>query len=739
MKRMRDSPEAPSRKVPRLPSTDAQALLAAGDVPGLSALDGDTLADALMERFAACRFTRDEMTALLNVLEPVSANIPQERMKGVLLALVQCVNQMGVPRWGPILFRTLPSLLDPFKDTDPDFIRALFDASTNKELLLMFVTQYSSVVRPSSAAKLRSLYATPGQGFLTDALLQDRDKDTMDLLRYFAYNGVVSRDEVDGVVDAVVRDLGIVPAQLLHFASHEQTDRVRPRVDAELDSAVLEGRSVGISLVQFASQEQVTKSLVDAVRAGAPARTVSTLLIELPRDVQTKVDSVVRMLTGTTLTAATERASETPVMLPRVVAPMLDMALQSTPPTVAQQLEVLAALPDTPDQSTLRSTTDKVFVLFRELGLHLEPDTVVAAIEAAMRRGAHRVAEELVHRHMEPEVVQHPRFVALRRAFPQLPRSDAVGFSRVARAAAERDRNPEQALRMLAPRTTAAGRRILVRQHRNAVTATDLVYKWQDICSGRLRAPAAQLLEYAVALTMVVGALQGREQSEEDVRAALTDELGGSKRATCTRLAELMDEYRAAVARLPCDNEPLVEESFLDVPAGQLVAYREHGKLHCFGADEVLQMDTNPYTRGEWPESVKVQAAQYARHKDWVYDRNSAARDDYMREEAIYSAVWNALASHGYAVAVAAFRTLSRDAVGALHADLARLARHYTHGHAFDAPLDSNDPHTALVRQMQTFLHLPSDADYETKVLLLNEMLAEHTAPPDSLPVEVGE
>lgn len=724
MKRARDGADASPRKAPRLPATDAQALLAAGDV---AALDGDTLADTFLERLAACSFTPEEMDALLDTLQRVSADMPRARLKEVVLAVVHCVNQMEevVPRMA--IYMDLDSVLNLFRDTDPNFLRAAFDASRHMDLMVEFVNNFPTIVRPSGHAKLRSLYSTPGQGFLTDAMLQFKDERAMDLLRNFVLKGVVSREEVDDVVEGVVRNLGIVPVNLLYFASHEQVGRMRARVDAELDSAVLGGRGAIAALARFASKKQVAKSIVDIVRARQHTHTLRELLQEMPRD---RVDVVVRALTGTSLANAVEWREGSA----QIAAPLLEFVLH-VQPTATHLLAVLAALPNTPDQSL----TDNVFDAFKALRVRLEPGTVVAAIEAAMQRGAHRVAEELVRRNMEPEVVQDPRFMALRRAFPQLRGSDTVGFYRVARAAAERAPTPKQALRMLAPRTTAAGRRIRARLHRNAVTASDLVYKWQDICSGRLRAPLAELLEYAVAMTMVVGALQGREQAEGDVRAALTDALGGSKRAACTRLAELMDEYRAAVAGLQCDNDPLVEESFLDIPAGQLVTYREHGKLHCFGADEVLQMDTNPYTRGEWPESVKVQAEQYARHKDWVYDRNSAARDEYMREEAIYSAVWNALASHGYAVAVAAFRALSTTDVRALHAALARLAPHYTHGDAFDAPLDPADPHTSLVRQMQTFLHLPSDADYETKVLLLNEMLAEHTAPPDTLPVEAGE
>lgn len=290
-------------------------------------------------------------------------------------------------------------------------------------------------------------------------------------------------------------------------------------------------------------------------------------------------------------------------------------------------------------------------------------------------------------------------------------------------------------LQYLVPRTLGRLRNIQRRKYRERITRGDLVYRWEAICAGDTDADEEELLGYAVGITLILNDLKGVGGAEANIAKRLTEEFQGAgtsfRRAACKYIAELTDEYRALVATMDC---PLLsEERVQDIPLGQLITWVEgsgDGQRYCFTADEVAQLDTNPYTRGPLPEGAKAQAARYQReYGNWQYDRNEGARQEFMRDTKVYSDLWDML-NTGYPVSQSAYKALNRQQVMELDRDLRIGGSGFSRGAALQPQIrDSPDPHLALADKLVKFLGGPEDADFGSKVLLVNELLSDSTQP----------
>lgn len=243
---------------------------------------------------------------------------------------------------------------------------------------------------------------------------------------------------------------------------------------------------------------------------------------------------------------------------------------------------------------------------------------------------------------------------------------------------------------------------------------------------------------YAVGIAMVVNDLKGRSVPEANVERDLERYVQNTvaatgtsmKRAVCKRIAELTDEYLGMVAAMDC---PLLnEDSVSDIPIGQLITWVEGrgSQRYCFSADEMAQLDSNPYTREPLPPDMKAKAARYKElYGNWQYDRYEGAREEYMADAKVYSALWDRL-NRGYPVSQTAYKAMPRDAVLELNGLLQDASGAFSRGEALEGDIaDSGDVHLALVNKLVNFMQ-PDDPDFEGKVVLVNEMLSDFTGPP---------
>lgn len=352
------------------------------------------------------------------------------------------------------------------------------------------------------------------------------------------------------------------------------------------------------------------------------------------------------------------------------------------------------------------------------------------ALLVALEGGHSDMVEWLLREQRDTSVYADRKFLQLREKHPELTR-------------AARDIVP---LQYLVPRTLGRLRNIERRKYRERITQGDLVYKWDDVCAGKTDAAEEELLGYAIGITLILNDLKGVDEAERDIADRLEGQLRGAgttlRRAVCKYIAEATDEYRAIVATMNC---PLItEERVQDIPLGQLITWVEgggagkEGQRYCFTTNEMAQMDSNPFHRGPIPEGARDKAARYQQaYGEWHYDRNEAAREEFMRDARVYSALWELL-NTGYPVSQSAYKALSAADVLELDADVRVNGRMLSRAAALEPSIrGSPDPHLALARKLLEFIGDNQDDDFGSKVLLVNQLLSDYTND-ESVGVEAG-
>lgn len=626
-------------------------------------------------------------TEFKKYVNSLAASTPTEA-DALVQALSTCMSPPNQTAYDEALSRMLKTI------GNNEYVRNLYLDTLNPAVMVTVMRYFPDVVRDYVKQKFYSLYDTPGEKFLTDKMMTLNSK----LFLAEMQNLGLTKQEWWELARRVIGDMKLLPQTLLDM--NDPTQRELMLTALPPSDAVIQHFQKNYSWIELPASEAraLAKVQLDSGHRSQDVAVLNVLHKFLLHPYTGVFDTAIRNGNW------------------RVMQLMKEWLRYPTPsgimPFVVTQLQSGDSQLDVP-----------LLQLFERL--LLKPPTYFEALQAALEGQRPDAVAWLLQRQPNPQVFADERFGRLLRTMPEL------------KDVARRVGLPP---RYIMPRLYGTLQRVQKRKFRERITRSQPSYKWEDVCAGTVDASDEELLAYATGLTAIVNDLQGRATDAGDVARGLTGaaQAAGTslKRVACKRIAQLTEQYRALVEGIECDD--LITESHArDIPIGQLITWLEGNNRYCFTPDELAQMDSNPYTRRPFPAGVKDRAQQYkADYGGWFFDKHQAARDEYMKDAAKYSALWHMLSQGGYAVSQSDYQRLSRQQVLQLDAALRASAGAFSHHDALERDItDSGDAHLALVGKLTNFLHQTTDPDFAAKALLVNELLAE-AVNPSSVAVE---
>lgn len=267
------------------------------------------------------------------------------------------------------------------------------------------------------------------------------------------------------------------------------------------------------------------------------------------------------------------------------------------------------------------------------------------------------------------------------------------------------------------------------RKYREKITKSDNVYRWEEICSGKINIPFRELFQYILDIAMILNNLKKEDIAVNKVKKILLERYRDSKlppkRMACIDIIYMVNKYYSYIESIECTNDLITEDSIADIPIGQLITFTEDGQTYCFTVGEMQQMDINPYNRKQFPQEVLNMVKNQQGYKDWVYDRNQRAREDLLKDNIVYSSLWNMLSIEDYPISETDFKNMSPDRVNDVYALIRQNAGNFSNSDILNQELNYSDIHVDFARKMVNFLNNQQDSDFNGKKVLVNEVLRQ--------------
>lgn len=265
---------------------------------------------------------------------------------------------------------------------------------------------------------------------------------------------------------------------------------------------------------------------------------------------------------------------------------------------------------------------------------------------------------------------------------------------------------------------------IQVRKWRERITESDYVYKWEEICSGKISMSFKEFFKYVLDIAMVIVNIKDEDYSRDTVKYLLLRKYRDGeyppKRAACIDIIDMVNEYTAYIKTIECDNDLIEEDSIEDIPIGQLVLNKVGNQTYCYKASEVEQMQRDPYTREPWPEKLLEQVKSMKNNKNWVFDKNEQLREEFTRDNIKYSSLWNKLNIKDYPISETDFKNMPMTLVKKIYETIKQNAINLRNHDVFTREIHS---HIDFVEVINNFLGRQIESDFDTKKVLVNEIM----------------
>lgn len=266
-------------------------------------------------------------------------------------------------------------------------------------------------------------------------------------------------------------------------------------------------------------------------------------------------------------------------------------------------------------------------------------------------------------------------------------------------------------------------RDIRQRKYREKISKNDYVYKWEKICSGKIKISFRDFFQYVLDVAMVLVDIKNEKYTRNTVKYILLkryrDTKFPPKRRACIDIIDMINSYSAYLKNIECTNSLLTEESLDDIPIGQLVTFTENDQTYCFTVDEMNQMNRNPYTRELFSRDLVEKVKNMSKNKEWVYDKNKALREEFMKENIKYSTLWNKLSIKDYPISETSFREMSIPLIKRMYSIIKQNSRNQSGNNE----LSEINSHNEFVDSINKFIGNQNEANFDTKKVLVNEIM----------------